>query len=317
MSVIGSPHNYRERLLSVPGQPGHTGPAGPQGEQGPVGPEGPVGPAGPANVLQIGAVAGGLTADASITGTTPSQDLNLVLPKGDTGPKGDKGDPGGAAWADITGMPSTFPPSAHTHPYSDVPGLSTDLGAKENAANKGVADGYCPLGSDAKVPSAFLPSFVDDVAEAANLAAFPATGATGKLYVALDTSKVYRWSGSAYVEITASPGSSDAVPEGSANLYYTDGRVGTKVASMFGDDAGTVCEGDDPRLSDARTPTTHIHSTSDVSGLDSILGNLNAGRVQAFANGVVTNRNLDVVSETQWAAITTPTTGRVYFIFED
>lgn len=43
------------------------------------------GPAGPPNVLSIGTVAGGTTASASITGTAPSQALNLVLPKGDTG----------------------------------------------------------------------------------------------------------------------------------------------------------------------------------------------------------------------------------------
>ena len=40
-----------------------------------------------------------------------------------------------------------------------------------------------------------------DVLEYANLAAFPVTGETGKIYLALDTNKTYRWSGSAYVQI--------------------------------------------------------------------------------------------------------------------
>ena len=40
-----------------------------------------------------------------------------------------------------------------------------------------------------------------DVLEFANLAAFPVTGETGKIYLALDTNKTYRWSGSAYVQI--------------------------------------------------------------------------------------------------------------------
>jgi len=52
-----------------------------------------------------------------------------------------------------------------------------------------------------KVPSSQLPSYVDDVVEVANYAALPATGETGKIYVTLDTNKIYRWSGSAYVEI--------------------------------------------------------------------------------------------------------------------
>lgn len=53
-----------------------------------------------------------------------------------------------------------------------------------------------------KVPSSQLPSYVDDVLEYASRSAFPATGETGKIYVALDTNKTYRWSGSEYVEIS-------------------------------------------------------------------------------------------------------------------
>jgi hypothetical protein len=33
-------------------------------------------------------------------------------------------------WADITGKPATFPPSAHTHPISDVTNLQTQLDGK-------------------------------------------------------------------------------------------------------------------------------------------------------------------------------------------
>ena len=35
----------------------------------------------------------------------------------------------------------------------------------------------------------------------------------------------------------------------------------------FGTTSGTVCQGNDIRLSDARTPTAHTHAVSDVSGL--------------------------------------------------
>lgn len=101
----------------------------------------------------------------------------------------------------------------------------TALNLKENTANKGAASGYAPLDASSKVPAINLPAYVDDVVEYANLAAFPVTGVTGLIYVALDTNKVYRWSGSAYVEISPSPGSTDAVPEGSTNLYYTTARA--------------------------------------------------------------------------------------------
>lgn len=69
---------------------------------------------------------------------------------------------------------------------------------------KGVASGLASLDENGHVPASQLPSFVDDVVEANNLAAFPTTGEASKIYVALDTNKTYRWSGSQYVEISAS-----------------------------------------------------------------------------------------------------------------
>lgn len=54
-----------------------------------------------------------------------------------------------------------------------------------------------------KVPIEQLPSYVDDVLEFANLAAFPATGETGKIYVDLSTNLQYRWSGSIYISFSA------------------------------------------------------------------------------------------------------------------
>ena len=104
--------------------------------------------------------------------------------------------------------------------------VTTALGfTPENVANKAVANGYASLDSSGKVPSNQLPSYVDDVLEYANLAAFPGTGETGKIYIAIDSAKVYRWSGSAYIEITSSPGSTDSVAEGSTNLYFTNARA--------------------------------------------------------------------------------------------
>lgn len=57
---------------------------------------------------------------------------------------------------------------------------------------------------DGKVPASQLPSFVDDVVDYANLAAFPTTGEASKIYVTLDTNLTYRWTGTAYVQISDS-----------------------------------------------------------------------------------------------------------------
>lgn len=66
--------------------------------------------------------------------------------------------------------------------------------------------GIAPLDGEAIIPSAYLPSYVDDVLEYATKAAFPLKGESGKIYVALDDNLTYRWSGSTYVEISQSLG---------------------------------------------------------------------------------------------------------------
>ncbi|MFI5778710.1 hypothetical protein [Nocardia sp. NPDC051570] len=149
--------------------------------------------------------------------------------------------------------------------------ISDAINARELAAKKGAANGYAALDASGKVPATQLPSYVDDVLEFASTAVFPSTGEPGKIYIAIDSNKVYRWGGSSYTEISPSPGSTDAVPEGSTNRYLTDARVATAVASLFGSTAGTVTQGNDPRLSDIRAPKAHTHAIADVTGLQAAL----------------------------------------------
>lgn len=74
---------------------------------------GPQGPTGPANTLSIGSVTSGETPSATLTGTAPTQTLNLVLPKGDqgeAGPVGPQGEPGvDALWGWTGEWFSTIP----------------------------------------------------------------------------------------------------------------------------------------------------------------------------------------------------------------
>lgn len=79
--------------------------------------------------------------------------------------------------------------------YLDETGLST-LWSK-------IKTNFPKLEND-KIPSTYLPSYVDDVLEYTNKSSFPTTGEEGKIYVAKDTNIIYRWSGSAYIEISAS-----------------------------------------------------------------------------------------------------------------
>jgi hypothetical protein len=85
-------------------------------------------------------------------------------------------------------------------------------------------DKSIPLDGAGKIPSTYLPSYVDDVEEYSNLAAFPATGETGKIYVAIDTGFAYRWSGSVYVQIgiTAAAGATTQVQFNDAGAFGGD-----------------------------------------------------------------------------------------------
>jgi hypothetical protein len=69
----------------------------------------------------------------------------------------------------------------------------------------GQPEGIATLDSSGKVPASQLPSYVDDVLEVADFDSLPLEGETGKIYVTLDTNKTYRWTGSIYIEISATP----------------------------------------------------------------------------------------------------------------
>lgn len=85
-----------------------------------------------------------------------------------------------------------------------VDGVTSALAGKVDTSSVGSANGVAELDANGRVPSSQLPSYVDDVLEYADLAHFPATGETGKIYIAEDTNKTYRWSGSGFVEISES-----------------------------------------------------------------------------------------------------------------
>lgn len=96
----------------------------------------------------------------------------------------------------------------------------------ENSANKGQANGYASLDATGKIPSGQLPSYVDDVLEYNNLAAFPVTGEASKIYVALDTNIIYRWSGSGYVNMSAASGAVTSVAGRTGVVVLTSSDVG-------------------------------------------------------------------------------------------
>lgn len=120
---------------------------------------------------------------------------------------------------------------------SDIPDLSATYVARTAI---GAANGVAGLDGDGKVPSSQLPSYVDDVIDAyivsgstplsagwlsATEGGSALTPETGKIYVVLTTgsylNKTYRWSGSTYVEISASPAQATESTAGIAAIATT------------------------------------------------------------------------------------------------
>ncbi len=125
---------------------------------------------------------------------------------------------------------------------ADAAAMLVYIGAASSASLATKADLVSGL-----VPASQLPSYVDDVLEFAALVNFPATGEAGKIYVATGTGKTYRWSGSAYVELTAS-------------------------TAVWGSISGELLNQTDLQAAlDAKASTSHSHSFASLTGIPTTL----------------------------------------------
>ena len=84
--------------------------------------------------------------------------------------------------------------------------------------SKGAPNGLASLNESGIIPSAQLPSYVDDVIDVDTFGNLPGTGKSGKIYIVQDTNLTYRWSGTDYVEISKSL----ALGETSSTAYSGD-----------------------------------------------------------------------------------------------
>jgi hypothetical protein len=147
---------------------------------------------------------------------------------------------------------------------------------KISTSQKGVANGVAPLNSSTKIDSTYLPAYVDDVLEYANLASFPVTGSTGIIYVALNTNLCYRWSGSAYIEISPAPvtsvnGQTNAVSLDASDIPFTPTATitSTDVQAAIEEVEANSAASTAAIFEDTREPTGFINRTdSTISFVD-------------------------------------------------
>ena len=280
--------------ITVSKQTGPTGPTGPQGQIGNTGAQGDQGIQGVQGLL-------GPTGNKGDQGNPGIQ--GQAGAQGATGTQGIKGDTGATGSIDTTGIINVVDSRVNK---TFVDALNVDaatldnvnVSALEKIANKNQVNGYAGLDSAGKVANAQLPSYVDDVVEYANFAGFPATGETGKIYVAIDTGDVYRWGGSSYVQINDAVTSADQATKlaTARNIALTgpitgtasfDGTAAANISTTLdisGKTTSDLSEGSNLYYTDTR-------ARSSVSATGSIAYNSGTG-IFSFTQG-----NTDTISE--------------------
>ncbi|QBP29005.1 tail protein [Mycobacterium phage Scorpia] len=290
-SIVGSDRRPVDRIVSVPGKPG------PPGRPGDPGPKG--------DGLQVD---GTVEDSASLppaanhplemwTTTIDSEFwlsdgsvwylLNLRGPKGDkgdTGDKGPKGDqgpqgiqgvegpPGTTSWDGLTNVPSTFPPSPHSHIIGDIAELQEQLDQKKDADGVwGIVAHYCETENDfqGQIDSKLDQAQVDARVAAVVDGAPGALDTLNELAAALGNDP--NFAATVADQIGTKADKTTSINAGTGLNGGGDLSAPRTLSVAFGTTAGTACQGNDARLSNARPPTAHTHSISDVTDLQSSL----------------------------------------------
>lgn len=201
--------------------------------------------------------------------------------------------------------------------------IKIDGGKYIPLTEKAQPNGVATLDELGKVPTSQLPSYVDDVLEFANKTGFPSSGETGKIYIAKDTNLTYRWSGTAYVEISASL----ALGETSSTAY--PGNKGKKnaddIATLNGKVAAVEAKNEeqDRQINAIENGTTKVGKATTADTATSA-GKLTTVRNIAIKGDATGNTNFDgsanvsitlalsnVGTAGTYSAVTTDAKGRV------
>ena len=192
---------------------------------------------------------------------------------------------------------------SHLHSFANLKSKPTTLsgyGVTDaiNISQKGVANGVATLDASGLVPVGQLPSYVDDVLEYTNLGAFPAVGEPGKIYVALDTNKTYRWSGTVYIYITS--GAVDSVAGKTGVVTLTKADVGLGNVDNTTDLLKPLSTATTNALALKADDSTVVHKTGDetIAGVKTFTDGLklqgqNVSPFSGFKNYII-NGNFDI-----------------------
>ncbi|CAB4138891.1 Phage tail repeat like [uncultured Caudovirales phage] len=199
-----------------------------------------------------------------------------------------QGEGGTASWNDITGKPSTFPPSSHTHLISEVSALQSALdgkaatshthtvnqiiGLEDQLAEKAdLVGGFIPT---SQIPAQAVTEFLGDVVSQAAMLAL--TGQRGDWCIRTDQNRTYfliaddasQLSNWRYIETPASP------------VTSVNGQVGVIVLGKSDVGLGNV-----NNTSDAEKPVSTAQAAALASKADSSHTHL-VSQINDFSSGV-------------------------------
>ena len=271
------------------GDTGDTGPAGTAGATGAAGSQGTQGPQ-------------GATGTAGATGATGAKgDTGDVGPAGPAGAagvagaKGDKGDTGNTGPQGPAGVAGATGPQG----IQGVAGAKGDTGDTGAAGVAGAAGATGPAGSQGIQGPAGSTGATGPQGPAASLVYssvtdFPVTGSSTALYLDESSSRLFQWESPVYVEIGVSGG-------GTATTSASDLSSGTLADARLS--ASVVLTGDS-RLTDSRTPASHVHGNVTNAGA---IGSTSGQIVVTTASGVLTTA-ASIAAATQVSGLATVAT---------
>jgi hypothetical protein len=167
-------------------------------------------------------------------------------------------------------------PTAHTHSTSDVTSGTFDIARIPT----GTTSTTVCIGNDSRLSDARTPTSHTH----GNITNAGAIGSTANLPIITTTSGVLTTGSFGTTSNTFCQGNDSRLSDARTPTSHTHGNIsnagaigstsglpiitttsGVLSAGSFGTTAGTFCQGNDSRLSDARTPTAHTHAASEVT----------------------------------------------------
>lgn len=240
------------------------------------------------NTLAIGTVTTGVTADATITGDSPNQVLNLVLPKGDTGSAGADG---------VT-------PTVSVGTVSTLP-----AGSPATVENSGSGSNVV---LDFGIPQGIQGSSADALSTPTVVNSLPATGEVGVFYFVPKSHTLHTGTGDSFtVSISEEAGrfqlfSINGVLEQStppATIYVMTGvstiNIGAEIYSL---DLGDI------ELAKVQSQKDYIYNDGDVWKLHKVIGKIESYSGETINTDYVSTSGTLTNGDTVYYVLDTPIT---------